>query len=345
MSYSLGSDNHSGVHPLIFEALIKANHEHAHSYGLDTISEQAKLEWSRVLGRDAEVFYVFNGTAANVLALQAFVPSYEAVVCSEHAHLHMDECGAPEKHIGCKLYTLPSADGKIHPRQMREFLQRGGDQHFSSPRLVSLTLPTELGVCYTINELAEWRAFANTHRLFIHWDGARLVNAASFHGCSLAELIERGRPDVISFGGTKNGLMGAEAVIFFDRERAKTFKYVRKQGLQLSSKTRFLAAQFQAFLQNDLWRKIADHVTSEAKHLAEHLNRFPEIKVAYPVESNALFVQLPKAWIEPLKQESFFYIWDSDKNMARWMISFDWRREQTERWLNKIEEVRKKWNA
>lgn len=343
MNYSLGSDNHSGVHPLIFEALGNANHKHAHSYGMDSISEAAKLEWRRVLERDAEVFYVFNGTAANVLALQAFVPPYEAIVCSEHAHLQMDECGAPEKHTGCKLYTLASDDGKIQPRQIRPLLQRGGDQHFSSPRLVSLTLPTEFGVCYTLQELSEWRAFADTHRLFIHWDGARIVNAASHLRCSLAELVQRGRPDVISFGGTKNGLMGAEAVLIFDREKAKAFKYIRKQGLHLSSKTRFLAAQFQAFLKNDLWRSIADHVTSEASYLARQLQRFPEIKVAFPVESNALFVQLPKAWIEPLKQESFFYIWDSDLNMARWMISFDWRREQTEQWLGKIEDVRKKW--
>lgn len=343
MSFSLGSDNHSGVHPVILEAIHSANMEHAHSYGMDEISEHTKAEWKRVLGRDADVFYVFNGTAANVLSLQAFLRPFEAAVVADVAHLQMDECGAPEKFLGSKIYTLPSEGGKIRPEQMRDLLSRGGDQHFASPKIVSLTLPTELGVCYTLEELKNWRSFADQHRLFIHWDGARLANFASFHQTSLAELINIGRPDAISFGGTKNGLLGAEAVILFDQNRAKDFKYIRKQGLQLPSKTRFLAAQFNAYLKNDMWKRIADQVTSEARHLQKELQAFPEIRVAFPVESNALFVKLPKQWIEPVKKQFFFYIWDVDKSMARWMISWDWTRQHTEKLLHLLKEIKQQW--
>jgi len=341
MSWSLGSDNHSGVHPSVLAGIQAANVEHAHSYGMDEVSEVTKAEWKRVLGRDAHVFYVFNGTAANVLSLQTFLRSFEAVVASEVAHLHLDECGAPEKFLGSKVYTLPSADGKIRPEQMKDLLARGGDQHFASPKIVSLTLPSELGVCYSIDELKEWRKFANQHRLFLHWDGARLVNTTSTLKVSLAQLIEAGQPDVISFGGTKNGLLGGEAVIVFDPERAKDLKYIRKQGMHLSSKTRFLAAQFNAYLKNDTWKKIADHVTSEAKFLENALKEFPEIKIAFPVQSNALFVELPKKWIDPIRDQFFFYIWDGDKNMARWMISWDWQRTHTEKLIQLLHGVKK----
>jgi threonine aldolase len=343
MSFSLGSDNHSGIHPTIAEAIMRANVGHAHSYGMDEISNRAMIEWRRVLARDAEVFYVFNGTAANVLSLQALLKSFEAVACSEVAHLHMDEAGAPEKFLGSKIYTLPSKDGRIFPEQLKDILARGGDQHFAQLKAVSLTLPTELGVCYSLEELKDWRTFADQHQLLIHWDGARIVNAAAFFGLSIADLLDAGKPDALSFGGTKNGLMGAEAVILFDRARARDFRYIRKQGLQLSSKTRFLAAQFDAYLTHDLWKSVAVHVTTEARRLAAALQEFPEIKVCFPVQSNGLFVSLPKPWIKPLKQEFFFYIWDTERNMARWMISFDWTSEVTEKLLGKIREVKKKW--
>jgi len=341
MSWSLGSDNHSGVHPRILESLHSANFEHAHAYGMDEISEATKTEWRRVLGCDADVFYVFNGTAANVLSLQTFLHPFEAAVASEVSHLHADECGAPEKHLGSKIYTLPSEDGKIFPRQMRDLLTRGGDQHFAAPKIVSLTLPTELGVCYTLEELGAWRQFANQNQLFIHWDGARFANFAKFHRCSISRLIEIGKPDAISFGGTKNGMLGAEAVVIFDRVRAKNFKYIRKQGLQLSSKTRFLAAQFNAYLKNDLWEKIAGQMMTEAQFLDQALKEFPDIRVAFPVQSNAVFVELPKQWLDPLKKEFFFYIWDAKKSMARWMISWDWERSHTEKLLYLILEVKK----
>lgn len=343
MSFSLGSDNHSGVHPVILDALARANVGHAHSYGLDEVSEKTKTEWIRVLGTEAEIFYVFNGTAANVLSLQAFVKPYEAVVASEQSHLVEDECGAPEKHLGCKLWTLPSANGKIYPAQMRPLLERGGDQHYASPRIISLTLPTELGVCYRVEELKAWRLFADQRGLFIHWDGARLVNAAAFLETPISDLIKIGRPDVISFGGTKNGLVGAEAIVIFDSQRAKDFKYIRKQGMQLSSKTRFLAAQFHAFFKDDLYKDIARHVTDEARFLADAIKEFPELMVEFPVESNAVFVSMPKSWAQALREKTFFYLWPNQKTLGRWMISFDWTRAQTEVFLNQIREVKKQW--
>jgi threonine aldolase len=258
-------------------------------------------EFKRVFGPEVEAQYVFTGTAANVLSLAGLVRSFGAVIASDIAHLNVDECGAPEKFLGCKIWTIPTEDGRIFPDQALAFLERMGDQHYSQSRVVSLTQPTEFGTCYSLEELRAWR----------------------------------------KFGGTKNGLMGAEAVLLFTVAAKESFKFYRKQAMQLSSKTRFLAAQFYAYFRADLHLEIANHVTQSAKALAEALNEFPEIKVAFKVESNAVFVQLPKAWISPLRDKFFFYVWDADKNLCRWMISFDWNAESQAHVLNSIREVKK----
>jgi threonine aldolase len=256
------------------------------------------------------------------------------------AHLQLDECAAPEKFWGGKLFTVPSKDGRIFPQDIEPLLERGGDQHFAQPRAVSLTLPTELGVCYSIDELKKWRAFTREKNLLLHLDGARLANAAAHLGVSLKALTSDIGVDVVSFGGTKNGLLGAEAVLLFSDHAKGDFKFFRKQAMQLSSKTRFLAAQFQTYLQNDLWRAIAEHTTGLAKELSVSLKEFPEIEVAYPVQSNAVFVRLPKTWIKPLKERFFFYIWDSNSNLCRWMISWDWNKEMSNQLLAAIREVK-----
>jgi threonine aldolase len=220
-------------------------------------------------------------------------------------------------------------------------LSRGGDQHFSQPRDVSLTQPTELGTCYSLEELREWRKFTSEKNLMLHLDGARLTNAAVHLGVSLRELTGDLGADVVSFGGTKNGLMGAEAVLLFTPRAKDHFKFYRKQAMQLSSKTRFLAAQFYAYFHADLHLEIATHVTRGAKALAEALKEFPEIEIPYPVESNAVFVKLPKPWIARLREKFFFYVWDPKINLCRWMISFDWTAETERRLLGEIREVKK----
>lgn len=337
---SLGSDNHSGVHPRVMSALNECNRGHAHAYGLDEMCKKTEGEFKRVFGSNVQPEYVFNGTAANVLSLAPLISSFNSVICADVAHLNMDECGAPEKFWGGKLSTLPSKDGRITPDQCKDYLARMGDQHFSQPAAVSLTLPSELGVCYTLKELEEWRRFTHDKGLMLHFDGARLANASIHLGITLKELTHGLGVDVVSFGGTKNGLMGAEAVLLFSDKAKTNFKFIRKQAMQLSSKTRFIAAQFHAYLHGDLWSEIATHTTGLARQLNEGLKQFPEIKVSHPVHSNAVFVELPKEWLKPLRDRFFFYVWDPDVNMCRWMISWDWTPDLNSKLLNHIAEVK-----
>lgn len=339
---SLGSDNHSGVHPRIFQAMAAVNRGSAHAYGLDQVCTLTQKEFERVFGAHVEAQYVFTGTAANVLCLSTLMQSYEAVICSTESHIHVDECGAPEKFLGAKLWTIPSTDGKISPEQCQLILSRGGDQHYSQPKVVSLTQPTEYGVCYSLAELKAWREFTLSKNLMLHIDGARLVNAAAHLGVSLKELTADIGVDCVSFGGTKNGLMGAEACLLFSDQAKKNFKFYRKQAMQLSSKTRFLAAQFYAFLKDDLWKEIATHTHTHALKLAEAIQEFDEIHLVHPVQSNALFVRLPKSWIQPLKKNFFFYVWPtSEGNLCRWMIAFDWTDQQTQNLIETLREVKR----
>ena len=338
---SLGSDNHSGIHPKILESLAAANRGHAHAYGMDEVSRLTDLEFKRVFGANVEAHYVFTGTAANVLSLSPLMRGFESVICSATAHLHLDECGAPEKFLGGKLWTVPTQDGRITPAQCEEFLERRGDQHYSQPKVVSLTQPTELGTCYSLEELREWRRWSKEKNLMLHIDGARLANAAVHLKVDLKSLTSDIGVDCVSFGGTKNGLLGAEAVLLFTPQAKDSFKFYRKQAMQLPSKSRFMAAQFYAYLKNDLWREIATHVTDTARHLSEKIKEFPEIRQPLEVQSNGLFVCLPKAWVQPLREHFFFYIWDQQIGMCRWMISFDWTPKQTEDLLQAIREVKK----
>jgi threonine aldolase len=308
---------------------------------LDELCILTLKEFRRVFGPTVEPHYVFTGTAANVLCMSPFLRSFEAVICADDAHLNVDECGAPEKFWGAKLWPLPTSAGKISPSQCKDVLSRGGDQHFSQPRAVSLTQPTELGTCYSLEELREWRRFTSEKNLMLHLDGARLVNAAVHLDVSLKELTADIGVDAVSFGGTKNGLMGAEACLLFSDAAKANFKFYRKQAMQLSSKTRFLAAQFYAFLKDDLWREIARGSTMQAQDLCRRLREFEEIRLAQPVESNALFVHLPKEWIAPLRKKYFFYIWPGAENLCRWMISFDWTAAMTENLISEIREVKK----
>ena len=336
---SFGSDNHSGVHPDLMQALTQANLDHAPSYGTDEWSERAQKMMQKEFGPKAQAFFVFNGTAANVTALQALLRPYETILCSDLSHLNMDECGAPEFFTRGKLAPLPSVNGKISLSDAQAALIRRGDQHFSQAKVISLTQPTEMGTCYTIKEIREFCEWAHSLGLFVHVDGARLSNAAHFLKTSFREMIVETGVDVVSFGGTKNGFLFGEAVIFLNEPLARDFKYIRKQSAQLPSKTRFIAAQFEAYFQNDLWKKIAAHSHAQALSLRQGLSEIPDLKITAPTESNAVFVELPKAWIKVLREKYFFYVWNEKTFECRLMTSWDTTSEDVQGLVGMIKEL------
>ena len=340
MDKSLGSDNHSGIHPEILKALTEVNKGHSPSYGTDELTAEVRQLFKKEFGDRAETFFVFNGTAANVLSIKTFLKSYESVICAADSHLNLDECGAPEAIAGCKLITLPSPEGKITADQCREVLIRLGDQHFSQPKMVSITQPTELGTLYSYEEMQKLAQFCKENHLYFHVDGARFIHAASQLDKSFKELTQDIGVDILSFGGTKNGLLYGEAVILFHPDKKKDLKFYRKQSLQLPSKMRFLSAQFKTLLSRNLWQEISSKECELATYLANKVESIPEIKIFQKVEANSVFVKLPKSWIKPLKQSHFFYIWNEKDWSARWMMSFDTEKKDIDNFVNKILELK-----
>ncbi|MCC6132025.1 MAG: threonine aldolase [Acidobacteria bacterium] len=332
------SDNSSGIHPRFLAAIADANEGHYPSYGQDPFTERFDAAIRRAFGAGAEAFLVFNGTAANVLGLATAVKSHEGVICADSSHLNVDECGAPERWLGAKLFVTPAKDGKLDLAGIRRHMTRLGDQHHSQPRALSVTQPTELGTVYSLSELRELAAFCRENRLFFHIDGARLANAAAFLECSLADTTSGAGCDVLSLGGTKNGMLGAEAVVFFRPELARDFKFHRKQGLQLASKHRFLAAQFSTYLESGLWLEIARHTHGLALHLAELLRGLTEVEIIAPIQSNAVFAKVPKRLIRPLREKFFFYVWDEFEWVVRWMVTWDHTRDDIEAFAEAIRE-------
>src|SRR5581483_4565564 len=256
---SFASDNNAGVHPEILDAIARANHGHTVGYGDDAYTESAVGKFKEHFGDDIEVFIVFNGTAANCLSLKALTESYHAVICTDFAHIYTDECGAPEKFTGCKLIPIPNQAGKLTVESVRGAYHGIGDQHHVQPRVVSITQSTEMGTVYKPEEIRTLAQFCHENDLLLHMDGARIANAAVSLGQNLRQASRDLGVDVLSFGGTKNGLMGAEAVVFFDKNLAGDFLYLRKQGMQLASKMRFISVQLEALLTADLWLKSAQH--------------------------------------------------------------------------------------
>jgi len=332
-----GSDNHSGVHPRILCALVKANADHAPAYGTDEYSRRAGRALKDTFGKNTDIFWVFNGTAANVLALDALTESHHAVLCADTSHLHLDECGAPERWTGCKVLAAPTRHGKLSTDALLPHLIRRGDQHYAQPRVLSIAQPTELGTVYTLDELRTLGEFARAHHLLFHIDGARLPNAAAFLQCDLGAITTAGQVDALSLGGSKNGFLAGEAVIFPNGDPSERFRFLRKQGLQLPSKTRFIAAQFEEYLRADLWRDIAVHSLEMAQLLARGLRKFPEIQISHPVESNAVFARIPKAWVKPARKKSFFYVWDPNPCEIRLMTTFDTTEEDINQLLRTFE--------
>ena len=324
---SLGSDNHSGIHPKAFEALAQANTGHAHSYGKDEWTREADKLFREAFGAGTQTFYVFNGTAANVLALDSLVLSHQSILCGASSHLWQDECGAPQRLIGCQVVPIPTEDGKLTPQLLEEHLVRLGDQHASQPAAFSVTQPTELGTIYSLSELKALGEFARAHKLMFHMDGARLTNAAAALDCTLAATSFDIGVDALSFGGTKHGLLHCEAVIFKSKEQSRSFKFRRKQAMQLPSKTRFMAAQFTAFLQDELWREIAQHANGMAQNLREAAEKYAPLRFPYETQASSVFAEIPREWLKALRTTRFFYVWDPETMLVRWSLGFDTTQE------------------
>lgn len=322
-SRSFASDNNAGIHPKILQAVSAANRGHAVGYGDDVHTEGAVRKFKQHFGSDIEVFMVFNGTAANCLSLKAATESYQAVICTEAAHIYTDECGAPEKFTGCKLIPITAPDGKLTVKAVSHAYHGIGDQHHVQPRAISITQATEMGTLYQPKEVRDLARFAHQRNMVLHMDGARIANAAAALGLTLRAATRDLGVDVLSFGGTKNGAMGAEAVVFFDKKLARDFLYVRKQGMQLASKMRFISAQFDALLSGNLWRRNAEHANRMADRLKNEIGKIPRVKIVYPVEANGVFAKIPRQAIAKIQKRYFFYVWNEEESVVRWMCSWD----------------------
>jgi len=330
-SRSFASDNNATVHPEVLEAISRANQGHAVGYGDDQYTESALARFREHFGSDIAVFFVFNGTAANVLSLQALARPFHAVLCPELSHIYTDECGAPEKNTGCKLLPLPAPEGKLAIETVAAAYHGIGDQHHVQPRVISITQSTEMGTVYAPEEIQALAEFAHQGNMYLHMDGARISNAAAARRITLREATRDLGVDVLSFGGTKNGLIGVEAVVFFRPDLAENFSFIRKQAMQLASKMRFVSAQMEALLTNDLWRRNAEHANGMARLLERSIKEIPRVKVAYPVEANGVFAQIPKGAIQKIQERYFFYVWSEEESIVRWMCSFDTTEEDVTR--------------
>jgi threonine aldolase len=336
---TFASDNYAGVHPAIMQALADANHEHAASYGADHITEQAIKKFKAMFGEETEVFFVYNGTGANVLGLQAITQSFNSIICSDLAHINVDESTAPEKFLGCKLITIPTKDGKIYPHQIEEKIQRIDDQHHPQAKVVSISQSTEYGTVYTAAQIKAISGVAKKHGLFFHMDGSRITNAAASLNADFASFTKDAGVDVLSFGGTKNGMMFGEAIVFFNPKLTNAFKYIRKQGMQLHSKMRFISAQFNALLTNELWKQNASHANAMAKYLEKELLGIKEIRITQSVDANGVFAIIPPAIVSKLQQQNYFYVWNDKTSEARLMCAFDTKREEIDGFIKTLKEL------
>lgn len=336
---TFASDNNAGVHPEVLRAIAEANMGHVPSYGQDPLTTQAEQVFRQHFGERAQVWMVMNGTAANVLGLAAVTRPHYAVICTEGAHINVDECGAPERFTGCKLIAVPTPDGKLRPDDITRQLQDLGDEHRVQPRVVSITQATERGTVYSADEVRALSATAHRHGLLLHMDGARIANAAVSLGLPFRDFTIDAGVDVLAFGGTKNGLMAAEAVVFLTERSGAEMPFIRKQGMQLASKMRFLAAQFIALLGTGLWQRNADQANRMARLLAERVSQVRGITVTQPVEANGVFARVPAVHIPALQARGFFHVWNAVMSEVRWMTAWDTTEEDVERFAAAVREI------
>ena len=338
MKRGFGSDNHSGFSPEVLEALAQANDRHALAYGDDEVTERLEHLIQESFGPQASVYMVFNGTGANVLCIDAMCRSHEAVVCAETAHINVDECGAPQRVVGCRLLTVDTPDGKLTPKQVSTRLHGFGFEHHSQPEAISISQPTELGTLYTLEEIRSLADLAHSHNMYLHVDGARLANAAVALGCTFKELTTDCGVDALSFGGTKNGLIMGESCVLLNPVLDVDIKYRRKQMTQLGSKMRFMAAQMVCYLESGMWHRNAEHSNRMAQLLKSEVEQVEGVRIVYPVQANSVFVQLPRNVWKCLQQRYFFYDWDEDADVVRWMCSFDTMEDDIHEFVKALKE-------
>jgi len=336
MSKSFASDNWAGACPEVMQALSEANKDYSPAYGDDRYTKEALTEFKKLFGEKAEAFFVYNGTAANILALSSVSHSFNAVICAQHAHINVDECGGFENFSGAKLIDIPTTNGKLTPDMIRPFVEAVRHPHQSVPNVITITQATEVGTIYSVEELKNLADFAHKHKLLLHVDGARIANAVAALNTDFKSMITDTGVDMLSFGGTKNGMMFGEAVVFFNPELAKHFELFRKQGMQLHSKMRFIAAQFTALLRDNVWLKNAGHANNMAQYLANHLKAIPEITFSQKVESNGIWAIIPKNLAEKMQQAHFFYPWDESKSEYRLMCSWDTTKDEIDDFISEL---------
>jgi threonine aldolase len=338
-----GSDNHSGVHPEILHALQSVNDGYVIAYGNDPYTAQAIAQLKQVFGKDTGIFFVYNGTAANILGLRSVTDSFHSIFCAETAHLTVHECCGPENYIGAKLVTIPTPDGKLTVDLVEPYMIGVDDPHMAQPHVISLTQATERGTTYRTKEIQTLSKFAHQHQMLLHMDGARLCNAAAYLKIGLREISGACGVDILSFGGTKNGMMYGEAVVFFNKDHARHFEFIRKQGMQLTSKMRYISAQFSAFLTKDLWLRNASHANEMAKLLAKQLQDISGIEVTEKVEANMVYVIIPNQSILKLQKKYYFHRFNERTCEVRLMCSFTTQPEDVIRFAQEIRKtVRRK---
>jgi threonine aldolase len=335
---SFASDNNSGVHPLVMDAVLRANADHAVGYGDDEWTKAAENRLREIFGNNAEPFIVFNGTGANSVALQAVTRPFNAIICATTAHIYVDECGAPAKMSGCTVVPVPTPDGKLTPELLKPHLHNFGVCHHPQPGAVYISQASELGTIYTKEEIRAIADLLHSHGMYLHIDGARLANACVALGCSFKELTVDAGADIISFGGTKNGMMMGEAVISFRPEISANLQYIRKQSAQLASKQRFLSAQFIPYL-DGLWFENASHANGMALKLKSILEGFSSIRFTQEMQTNQLFFTMPKDAAAKLMEKYFFYYWNEDIAEVRFVTSWDTTDEDLSRLETSLHEL------
>ncbi|AGB26239.1 threonine aldolase [Mycobacterium sp. JS623] len=335
---SFASDNYAGVHPEILAALALANGGHQVAYGDDAYTENLQNIIRDHFGPTAEAFPVFNGTGANVVALQALTDRWGAVVCADTAHINVDECGAPERMGGLKLLTVPTADGKLTPELIDRQAWGWADEHRAMPQVVSITQSTELGTLYTPDEIRAICEHAHARNMKVHMDGSRIANAGAALDIPMRAFTSEAGVDILSLGGTKNGALLGEAVVVLNQGAASHMKHLRKLSMQLHSKMRFVAVQLEALLAKDLWLRNARHANQMAKRLAEGVRAVEGVRLLYPVQANAVFARLPREVSERLQKRFRFYFWDEAAGDVRWMCSFDTTEADVDAFVVALEE-------
>ncbi|MFD4985094.1 threonine aldolase family protein [Streptomyces sp. NPDC058374] len=332
------SDNYAGAHPEVMAALALANGGHQVAYGEDDYTEHLQQIVRSHFGGSAQAFPVFNGTGANVVALQALTDRWGAVICADSAHINVDECGAPERVGGLKLLTVPTPHGKLTPELIDREAYGWDDEHRAMPQVVSITQNTELGTVYTPEEIRAICDHAHERGMKVHLDGARIANAAASLDVPMRAFTNAVGVDVLSYGGTKNGMLFGEAVIVLDPDAARHMKHLRKLSMQLASKMRFVSVQLEAMLAKDLWLRTARHANAMARRLAEAVETVDGVEILHPVQANAVFARLPHEVSERLQKRFRFYFWDEQAGEVRWMCSFDTREEDVDAFVAALRE-------